>query len=275
MKKHIYIPAMLALVFLVNGCTLPPVHDPAPRMDKETTAGKSAPPEKPAPAVRPETKGKRVSLIPQDKAAQTAKETTPDKPPTPAQDQEAQPEPTAPPQPQASQPQVFTDYNTGLVFTYRRPWRVVSTQGEGSILGRDGRAQLTTRFVTLTTDKDKSSQRGYFYVAGDSITEAIGKTVQSVKSMLGGGEKPAAHGKTPLDVLLTQKHFPNLIIQKRYRGNDGGIVVQECRHKQLPGPVQVYHIFIEDKVASFSLSELKNRQLKLEMQQIVLSTRKP
>ena len=53
------------------------------------------------------------------------------------------------------------------------------------------------------------------------------------------------------------------------------MVVQECRHKQLPGQIQVYHIFIGDKVASFSLSELKNRQIKLEMQQIVLSTRKP
>ena len=264
MKKYAYLPTLLALVFLVGGCTLPPVHDPALRTNKEAPASKSSTPEKPAAAARPETKGKRVSLIPQDKAEQAAKETTA---------QEAQP-PQAPPPPPpvAAPPQIFTDYNTGLVFSYPRPWRVVSTQGEGSILGRDGRSQLTVRFVTMTTDKDKSTQRGYFYVEGDSIAGAIGKTVQS---MLGTGDKQAARGKTPLDVLLTQKHFPNLIIEKRYRGNDGGMVVQECRHKQLPGPIQVYHIFIDDKVASFSLSELKNRQIKLEMQQIVLSTKKP
>jgi len=75
-------------------------------------------------------------------------------------------------------------------------------------------------------------------------------------------------------VLLTKKQFPNLVIEKRYRGNNGGVVVQKCRHKQLPGPIQVYHIFIGDTVASYSLSEITNRQLKLEMQQIVLSTKK-
>jgi len=269
MKKYAYLPTILALIFLTGGCTLPPVHDPAPHTDKETTASKSSPPEKPAAAVRPETKGKRVSLIPQDKAAQTAKETPTDKGTAPVQD--TQPAQSAP-QPPAQPSQIFTDYNTGLVFSYQRPWRVVSTQGEGSTLGRDGHSQLTARFATLTTDKDKSTQRGYFYVEGDSIAGAIGKTVQS---MLGNGGKQATRGKTPLDVLLTQKHFPNLIIEKRYRGNDGGMVVQECRHKQIPGPIQVYHIFIDDKVASFSLSELKNRQIKLEMQQMVLSTRKP
>lgn len=263
MKKYAYLPNILALVFLVGGCTLPPVHDPTPRTSKETPVSKSSAPEKPAAAAQPETKGKRVSLIPQDKAEQAVKE-------TPAQ--EAQPPQAPPPPPVAAPSQVFTDYNTGLVFSYPRPWRVVSTQGEGSILGRDGRSQLTVRFVTLTPDKDKSAQRGYFYVEGDSIAEAIGKTVQSI---FGTGDKQAPRGKTPLDVLLTKKHFPNLIIEKRYRGNNGGMVVQECRHKQLPGPIQVYHIFIDEKVASFSLSELKNRQIKLEMQQIVLSTKKP
>jgi len=275
MKKHIYIPAMLTLLFLVGGCTLPPVHDPIPRTDKETPAVKNSQAEKPAAAVRPETKGKRVSLIPKDTATQTAKETPPDKATVPTQDAQPatpQSQPAQPPQPPAPQPQVFTDYNTGLVFTYQRPWRVISTQGEGSILGRDGQSQLTTRFATLTTDKEKSTERGYFYVEGDSIAGAIGKTVQS---MLGTGNKQAAREKTPLDVLLTQKHFPNLIIEKRYRGNDGGVIVQKCRHKQLPGAFQVYHVFIDDKVASFSLSDVKNRQLKLEMQQIVLSTRKP
>ncbi len=272
MKKHIYIPALLALVFLVGGCTLPAVREPARRTNKETTAGGSSQPEKPATAVRPETKGKRVSLIPKDNAAQTAKGTPPDKGTAPAQEAQPAPPQLQPPQPPAPQPQVFTDYNTGLVFTYQRPWHLVSTQGEGSILGRDGHSQLTTRFATLTTDKDKSSQRGYFYVPGDSLTGTIGKTL---KSILGVEDKHAAPGKTPIDVLLTQKHFPNLIIEKRYRGNDGGVIVQKCRHKQLPGSFQVYHVFIEDKVASFSLSEVKNRQLKLEMQQIVLSTRKP
>ncbi len=272
MKKHTYIPAMLALVFLVSNCTLPAVHDPSPRTDKETKAVPSSPPEKPTATVRPETKGKRVSLIPKDTVTQTATGTPPDKAAVPTQDAQPAQSPPQPPQPPAPQPQVFTDYNTGLIFTYQRPWRVVSTQGEGSILGRDGQSQLTTRFVTLTTDKDKGTQRGYFYVAGDSIADAIGKTVQS---MLGTGNKQATREKTPLDVLLTQKHFPNLIIEKRYRGNDGGVIVQKCRHKQLPGSFQVYHVFIEDKVASFSLTEVKNRQLKLEMQQIVLSTRKP
>ena len=276
MKKYAYIPTMLTLVLLAGGCTLPAVHDPAtPHTDKETPTGKSAQPEKPVSAVRAETKGKRISLIPKDKATQTATDTPPEKGSAPIQEAQPAPSQPQPPLPPAPQPQVFTDYNTGLIFTYQRPWHVVSTQGEGSILGRDGRSQLTTRFITLTTDKEKSAQRGYFYVAGDSITAAIGKTVQSMKSMLGAGEKQTPQGKTPLDVLLTQKHFPNLIIDKRYRGNDGGMVVQECRHKQLPGQIQVYHIFIGDKVASFSLSELKNRQIKLEMQQIVLSTRKP
>lgn len=260
MKKHACILTMLALAFLAGGCTLPAVHDPALRTDKATTGGKTSPPEKNATAVHPETKGKRVSLIPQDKAAQTAKEVVPA--------QEAPPAPAKP----APQPQVFTDYNTGLVFTYQKPWRVVSTQGEGSILGRDGHSQLTTRFVTLTADTDKGSQRGYFYAPEDSLTGTIGKTL---KSILGIEDKQAAPGKPPIDVLLTQKHFPNLIIEKRYRGNNGGVIVQKCRNKQVPGPIQVYHIFIGDKVASFSLSEVKNRQLKLEMQQIVLSTRKP
>jgi len=268
MKKYAYIPTLLALVFLVSNCTLPAVHDPAPRPDKETKAAPSSPPEKPAAAVRPETKGKRVSLIPKDNTTQTATGTIA----APAQDVQAAQAQAQPPLPPAPQLQIFTDYNTGLIFTYQKPWRVVSTQGEGSILGRDGQSQLTTRFVTLTTDKDKSTQRGYFYVAGDSIAGAIGKTVQS---MLGTGDKQAAREKTPLDVLLTQKHFPNLIIEKRYRGNDGGVIVQKCRHKQLPGSFQVYHVFIDDKVASFSLTEVKNRQLKLEMQQIVLSTKKP
>ncbi len=272
MKKRTYIPTILALVFLVTGCTLPAVHDPAPRTEKETKAAPSSPPEKPAATVRPETKGKRVSLILKDNATQTATGTTPDKATAPTQDaQQASPQ-SPPPQPPAPQPQIFTDYNTGLVFTYQRPWRVVSTQGEGSILGRDGQSQLTTRFVTLTTDKDKGAQRGYFYVAGDSIAEVIGKTVQS---MLGTRDKQAGREKTPLDVLLTQKHFPNLTIEKRYQGNDGGVIVQKCRHKQLPGSFQVYHVFIEDKVASFSLTEVKNRQIRLEMQQIVLSTKKP
>ena len=264
---------MLALVFLASSCAMPAVHDPAPRPEKETTASVSPPPEKPVATttVRPETKGKRISLIPKDNSAQTAKEITPDK--TSAPDQEAQPAaPAPPPQPPAPQRQIFTDYNTGLIFTYQRPWHLVSTQGEGSVLGRDGHSQLTVRFATLTTDKDKSSQRGYFYVPGDSLTGTIGKTL---KSVLGVENNQTTPEKTPLDVLLTKKHFPNLIIEKRYRGNAGGVVVQECRHKQLPGPVQVYHIFIEDKVASFSLSEVKNRRLKLEMQQIVLSTRKP
>jgi len=275
MKKHTYVPTMLALVFFVSGCTLPAVHDPAPRTDKETKVSTHTPPEKPATAVRPETKGKRVSLIPKEHTAQTAAGTSPDKTTAPAQDAQPAsppPQPDQPPQAPAPQPQMFTDYNTGLVFTYQRPWRVVSTQGEGSILGRDGHSQITTRFATLTTDKDKSAERGYFYVAGDSIADAIGKTVQS---MLGTGNKQTSREKTPLDVLLTQKHFPNLIIEKRYRGNDGGVIVQKCRHKQLPGAFQVYHVFIEDKVASFSLSDVKNRQLRLEMQQIVLSTRKP
>lgn len=266
MKKYAYIPITLALVFLAGGCTLPPVHDATPRPDREARAGKSAQPEKPAVAVRPETKGKRVSLIPQDTAAQTAKET----PPAPAQ--EAQPAAAPPPQPPAPQQQVFTDYNTGLIFTYQKPWRVVSTQGEGSVLGRDGHSQLTARFATLTADKEQAMQRGYFYVPEDSLTGTIGKTLQSILGIEG---KQTAPGKPPLDVLLTKKHFPSLIIEKRYRGNNGGVIVQECRYKQIPGQIQVYHIFLGDKVASFSLSELKNRQLKLEMQQMVLSTRKP
>lgn len=259
---------MLALVFLVGACALPAVHDPNRRPDQETAAGKIPPPEKPAPAVRPETKGKRVSLIPQDKAAQTAKETPPpDKEPAPP----APETPPAPPQP-LPQTQVFTDYNTGLTFSYPRPWHLVSTHGDGPILGRDGHSQLTARFATLTTDKEKGAQAGYFYAPEDSLTGTIGKTL---KSMLGLGDKRTTPGKIPIDVLLTQKHFPSLVIEKRYRGNDGGVMVQKCRHKKLPGLIQVYHIFIQDKVASFSLSELENRQLKLEMQQIVLSTKKP
>ncbi|MBU1404226.1 MAG: hypothetical protein KKE83_02935 [Proteobacteria bacterium] len=258
MKKTDAIPAMLTLLLLVGGCTLPAVKDPAPLPGKET-ASKSSQPEKPATATPPETKGKRVSLIPKETAAQATKET----PPTPA-----------PPQPQPPpllQKQVFTDYNTGLTFTYQRPWHLVSTHGDGPILGRDGHSQLTARFATLTADKDKGGLTGHFYVPEDSLTGTIGK---KIKSVLGLDDTRTAQGKTPLDVLLTKKQFPNLVIEKRYRGNNGGVVVQKCRHKLLPGPIQVYHIFIGDTVASYSLSEITNRQLKLEMQQIVLSTKK-
>jgi len=258
MKKTAAIPAILALLVLAGGCTLPAVKDPLSQPTKET-AGKSTQPEKPAAAAPPETQGKRVSLIPKEKAAQAAKET----PPAPAP-----PQPQPPPLPQK---QVFTDYNTGLTFTYQRPWHLVSTHGDGPILGRDGHSQLTARFATLTADKDKGAQTGHFYVPEDSLTGTIGK---KIKSVLGLDDTKAAQGKTPLDVLLTQKQFPNLVIEKRYRGNNGGVVVQKCRHKQLPGPIQVYHIFIGDTVASYSLSEITNRQLKLEMQQIVLSTKK-
>ncbi len=268
MKKHPYIPALLALVFLVGGCTLPAVKGSAPRMDKEKTAGGSSQPEKPAATVHPETKGKRVSLIPKDTATQAAKGAPPPDT-TPAPGQEAQP---GQPQPKPQPTQVYTDYNTGLSFTYQRPWHLVSTQGEGPILGRNGHSQLTARFAILTTDKDKIAQPGYFYVPDNSLVDTISKTV---RSMLGAEDKHATRGKTPLDVLLTKKYFPNLIIEKRYRGNDGGVVVQKCRYKELPDPIQVYHIFIGDRVASFSLSEVKNRQLRLEMQQIVLSTRTP
>jgi len=269
MKKYAHISAILTILFLVGGCTLPPVRGLAPHTDKETTASEPSKPEKPTSEVRPETKGKRVSLIPKEETAQTVKEIPSDM--TPAPVLETQPEQPLPPPP-PPQIQTFTDYNTGLTFTYQRPWHLVSTMGEGPILGRDGQSQLTARFTTLTTDKDKGAQAGYFYAPGDSLTETIGKTLRSILAV---DAKQATPGKTPIDVLLTQKHFPNLIIEKRYRGNNGGIVVQRCRHKQIPGQIQVYHIFIEDKVASYSLSEIQNRQLKLEMQQIVLSTKKP
>lgn len=268
MKKHTRISSILALLFLVGGCTLPAVKEPAPRMDKEASADKAGQAEKPAAAPHPEAKRKRVSLIPKEGAPQTAKETPPDKTAVPAQEET----PPELPQPPPPQPQVFADYNTGLTFTYQRPWHLVSTMGDGPVLGRDGRSQMTARFATLTTNKEKGAQTGYFYVPGDSLTGTIGKTLRSI---LGVEAKQTTQGKTPIDVLLTQKHFPNLIIEKRYRGNNGGIVVQRCRHKQIPGQIQVYHIFIGDKVASYSLSEIQNRQLKLEMQQIVLSTKKP
>ncbi|HIJ90617.1 MAG: hypothetical protein OEV89_07600 [Desulfobulbaceae bacterium] len=267
MKKYTYLPAIFALAFLVTACTMPAVKGSAPHPDKEKPAEESIQPEKPAATIRPETKGKRVSLIPKEDTAKPAKVTPQDKT-VAAPPPDTQP---APPQPQP-QPLVFTDYNTGLSFTYQRPWHLVSTQGEGPVLGRDGHSQLTARFATLTTNKDKGAQKGYFYAPEDSLTGTIGTRL---KTMLGLGNKQITQEKTPIDVLLTQKHFPNLIIEKRYRGNNGGVVVQKCRHKQLPGQILVQHIFIEDKVASFSLSEVKNRQLKLEMQQIVLSTRKP
>lgn len=266
MKTHTYISAMLALLSLAGGCTLPPVHDPTPRMDKATAVSSTSKPEKPATVIHPETKGKRISLVAKNNTTQTAKET----PPAPVQEEQP-PAPPQPPQSSELQPQIFKDYNTGLVFTYQQPWHLVSTQGEGSVFGRDDRSQLITRFVTLTTDKEQSSQRGYFYVPEDSLTGKVGKRL---KAILGVEGKQATQG-TPLDVLLTQKHFPNLIIKKRYRGNNGGVIIQKCSHKELSGSFQVYHIFIEDMVASFSLSEVKNRQFKLEMQQIVLSTRKP
>lgn len=267
MKRYAYLPTMLLLSFLAGACTLPAVHDPTLHPARETTAEKSAQPEKPAPAVRPETKGKRISLIPQDKAAQPAKELSPDKEAVPPPEEQPAPPPAAP----APQTQVFTDYNTGLTFSYPRPWHLVSTQGDGPILGRDGHSQLSARFVTLTTDKDKGEQKGYFYAPEDSLSGTIGKTL---KSIFGLEDTQTTKGTPPIDVLLTQKHFPSLVVEKRYRGNNGGVIVQKCRHKQLPGSIQVYHIFIGDKVASFSLSELENRQLKLEMQQIVLSTKK-
>lgn len=270
MKKPAYIPAMFALVFLAGGCTLPVVHDPAALPNQEAKVAASAPPEKPAPPVRLEVKGKQAPLVPTYNAGQTAKEIPPAK--AVARSPEAQPAQTPPLRPPVPQLQLFTDYQTGLAFSYHRPWHLVSTKGDGPVLGRDGRSQLTARFATLTTDKDKGEQPGYFHVPDDSLSGKIGKTLKSILGIEGNQASP---GSTPLDVLLTQKHFPDLIIEKRYRGNNGGMVVQQCRHKQLPGPIQVYHIFIGDKVASFSLSDLKNRRLKLEMQQIVFSTRKP
>lgn len=271
MKRSSHFPVILALLFLAGGCTLPPVKQPPPLATRETPAEKAPQPEKPATAVHPEPKGKRVSLIPKENSTQT----TP-KEETAQPNPEIQPAPPAPVQdvqpPIQCQTQVFTDYNTGLTFTYPRPWRVVATQGEGSILGRDGGSQLTVRFAILTTDKEKSTQRGYIYVPSDSLAGTIGKTL---KAILGVEDNETIQEKTPIDVLLTQKHFPNLIIEKRYRGNDGGVVVQKCRYKELPGAIQVYHIFIGDRVASFSLAEVKNRLIKLEMQQIVLSTKKP
>ncbi|OGQ87888.1 MAG: hypothetical protein A2512_06975 [Deltaproteobacteria bacterium RIFOXYD12_FULL_56_24] len=270
MKKPAYIPAMFALFFLVDGCSLPAVHDPTARPNQETKAATSPSPEKPAPPIRLETKSKPAPLIPKDNASQTARKIPPAK--AVAQSPEAHPAQTPPHRPPAPpQPQVFTDYQTGLAFSYHRPWHLVSTKGDGPVLGRDGHSQLTSRFATLTTDKDKGEHRGYFHVPDDSLSGKIGKTL---KSILGTEDSQATPEATPLDVLLTQKHFPDLIIEKRYRGNNGGMVVQKCRHKQLPGPFQVYHVFIGDKVASFSLSDLKNRRLKLEMQQIVFSTRK-
>src|SRR3989338_7861131 len=99
MKKYAYIPTMLALVFLVSNCTLPPVHDPAPapRTEKDTKTVPSSPPENPAAAVRPETKGKRVSLIAKDNTPQTAPGTAPDKTTAPTQDQDTQPAPSLSP----------------------------------------------------------------------------------------------------------------------------------------------------------------------------------
>jgi len=270
MKKFTHIPAILALLFLIGGCTLPAVRGSTSRMERMPTAETPPPPEPPAIEIVPETQEKRVSLIPKDNAEQTARETPPVKPTAPVQ--EAQPAQTEPPQPPTPQPQVFTDYNTGLVFTYPRPWHLVSTQGAGPVLGRDGHSQLTARFVTLTSDKNKGGYTGYFHVPHGSLRGTIGKTL---KSILGVEDEQTTSGNTPLDVLLTEKHFPSLIVEKRFRGNNGGIVVQHCRHRKLPGQIQVYHIFIEDKVASFSLSDLNNRQFKLEMQQIVLSTKKP
>ena len=269
MKKTAYLPAMFALVFLAGGCTLPAVHDPATRPTKETKTERSFPPKKPAGTVRLETKGKQAPLPPKDKATQTAKEIPPAK--TTAQNPEAQPAQTQPPQPPVPQPQIFTNYQTGLSFSYQRPWHLVATKGDGPILGRDGRSLLTARFATLTTDKEKGEQPGYFHVPEESLSGKIGKTL---KSILGIEDNQATPGSPPLDVLLTQKHFPDLIIEKRYQGDNGGVIVQKCRHNQLPGPIQVYHLFIGDKVASYSLSEMKNRKLKLEMQQIVFSTRK-
>jgi hypothetical protein len=198
-----------------------------------------------------------------DKKTATVEKTRPDKPPAPAA-REAHA--TSP------EPLVFTDQVTGLIFTYQRPWHVVSNRREGPILGRDGRSQLAARFATLTTNKNKGERPGYLYVPGDSLPWAIGKSVKFMPRLT---EKQANQGTPPVDVLLTQKHFPDLIIEKRYQGNDGRMVVQQCRHRQLPNPIQVYHIFIGDKAASFHLSEPDNRQLKLEMQQIVFSTRNP
>ncbi|MFA7383947.1 MAG: hypothetical protein WC001_10905 [Desulfurivibrionaceae bacterium] len=267
MKKHTYIQGICALIFLVGGCTLPAVHDPSLRTDKKTPTDTSSQPAEATAPVLLETKGK---LLPKDHAAQPSKEKPPGKTVAPPA-QEKQPPPPVPLPPAPPHPQVFTDYQTGLAFSYQHPWRLVSNKREGVILGRDGHFQLTARFATLTKDKDREEQIGYFYVPNNSLRGSIGKTLKSIL----GIEGQQTNSAPPLDVLLTQKHFPDLIIEKRYRGNNGGVIVQNCRHKRLPGQIQVYHIFIGDKVASFSLAGMKDRRLKLEMQQIVFSTRKP
>jgi len=268
MKNHTVIQTLLALIFLAGGCALPPVQEFPPRAEKEKPAAKSPEPEKSAPTVHLTTQGKRAPLVPKEDTPQTAKGTPPEKTPVPVK--EAQPQPSRPSTP--PQTQIFADHGTGLTFSYQRPWHLVSNHEDGPVLGRDGHSHLTARFATLTADKAKSEQKGYFYVPRDSLSGTIGKTL---KSILGIEDKQTTKGKTPINVLLTKKHFPNLIIEKRYRGNNGGVLVQKCRHKKLPGQIQIYHVFIGDKVASYSLSDMKNRKLKLEMQQIVFSTRKP
>lgn len=268
MKNHIYIPALLALIFLAGGCALPPVQGYPPRTQQKKQSEVSPVPEKIVPKVNLTTPGKSAPQIPKEDPPKAVDQTLQAKAPTPAK--EAPPQPTQPALTQKTK--IFKDNATGLTFTYERPWHLVSNHEKGPVLGRDGRSQLTARFVTLTTDRNRGEQEGYFYVPADSLSGKIGKTL---KTILGVEDNLATKGKIPLDVLLTQKHFPDLIIEKRYRGNDGKVLVQRCRHRKLPGQVQVYHVFIGDKVASYSLSELKNRKLKLEMQQIVFSTRKP
>ncbi len=176
-----------------------------------------------------------------------------------------------PVQPPSASVQVFRDYKTGLAFTYQRPWDIIKTEWDGPNLGNGG-SHLAVRFSILTTDKKKARKAGFLRVAAPTVGAAVVNSLQSVSDEGSGSSKKPA---TPLDVLLTKKHFPHLKIEQRYRGNDGRSIVQTCRQINLPDPIYVYHLFEGERVASFAAQSFGNQRLRMEMQEIVYSTHKP
>lgn len=180
-------------------------------------------------------------------------------------------------QPQASSPEntapkTFKDFRTGLAIAYAQPWYIAKTEMLGPIFAKNGKSYMTVAFHILTTDSKKARQRGYSEIVAYSVADGLRMLFESV-SLIKSQPKPQP--KDPADVAITKQAFPYLEIQWRYRGNDGRSIIHECRDKNIDQDVIVYHIFEEDKVASFAMYFNGDRQLLAEMEKIALSVHKP
>jgi hypothetical protein len=156
------------------------------------------------------------------------------------------------------QPKTFEDYQTGLTVTFQYPWYIVRTDWKGPIFGKDGKSYMDAAFTTITKDKGKSAEPGFIYTAADTIANGVISVLQTL-TFQKESHKPKK--SEPMDVMLTQKLFPNLNISFRYRGNDGRSIIQECRPKTREQTVYVYHVIAQDKIASFAMYNDDNKPL--------------